>query len=403
MRHELRKKWLSMNAGKAHAAIALICLCLLSDLAAAEPVVTLGAGEERRLAVVQGEGQIIRFATSVDSVFVADTEIADIRMVSSRVAYVLAKQPGRTNLLALDARGDLQGSVNLTVRTATEHALMGGDVSYVNTYPGTPQINIRVRFAELSRDKLLQYGIDWEGITSSGDFSFELVTGNHAANAVNTLTGSMDMGDLSLQSKINALQERGVLEILAEPNITALSGQTASFLAGGEVPIPVPVSNDAIGIEYKSFGVSLEFTPTLLPNDRIALRVRPEVSSLSQTSVVGLSNFDVPMVQVRRADTKVEVGSGQTFAIAGLFQRTSDQGTREIPGLGSIPILGQLFQSQRFQSNETELVILITPYLVRPSSNGGASPLDTPKGISEQETRNGVPQGLASEFGFYVD
>jgi len=176
---------------------------------------------------------------------------------------------------------------------------------------------------------------------------------------------------------LDALQANGILQILAEPNITAMTGQTASFLAGGEVAIPVPVNRDLVGIEYKSFGVSLLFNPTLLPNGRIALQVRPEVSSVVSGGTVDFGNFHVPSFSVRRADTRVEVGSGQTFAIAGLFQRESSQDIEKLPLLGALPILGNLFRSKRFQRNETELVILITPYLVEPvRSRTLATPLD---------------------------
>src|SRR5690606_40281894 len=156
-----------------------------------------------------------------------------------------------------------------------------------------------------------------------------------------------------------------------------VTGHTASFLAGGEIPVPVPVNSDLVGIEYKSYGVSLVFTPTLLPNDRISLQVRPEVSTLSSAGLVEIAGVDVPSFNVRRADTQVEVGSGQPFAIAGLFQRGNSTDSNKLPLLGDLPILGNLFRSKRFQRNETELVILITPYLVQPvSEKTTASPLD---------------------------
>ncbi len=178
---------------------------------------------------------------------------------------------------------------------------------------------------------------------------------------------------------LDALQANGILTILAEPNITAVTGQTASFLAGGEIPVPVPAGDGQIGIEYKQFGVSLQFTPTLLPNNRIALQVRPEVSSVSQDSVVSIAGLVVPSLRIRRADTTVEVGSGQTFAIAGLFQRQESQTLNKTPVVGDVPILGELFKSKRFQRNETELVILITPYLVSPTSERNMkTPLDSP-------------------------
>jgi pilus assembly protein CpaC len=163
---------------------------------------------------------------------------------------------------------------------------------------------------------------------------------------------------------------------LAEPNLTAQSGEAASFLAGGEFPIPVAGSlTGQITIEFKQFGVSLAFVPTVLASDRLNLRVRPEVSELSEQGAVtiplgiGGATITIPALSVRRAETTVELGSGQSFAIAGLLQRSTQQNAQGIAGLGEVPVLGALFRSDRFQRNETELVIIVTPYLVRPVSD----------------------------------
>jgi pilus assembly protein CpaC len=179
-----------------------------------------------------------------------------------------------------------------------------------------------------------------------------------------------------------------------------MTGQTASFLAGGEVAVPVPVNSDLVGIEYKQFGVSLLFSPTVLPNDRIALQVRPEVSSLMGSSTVSVGGYQVPSFRVRRADTRVEVGSGQTFAIAGLFQRESSQDVEKVPMLGDLPILGNLFRSKRFQRNETELVILITPYLVQPVR---ARTLATPLDARPSATTASAGPRSGGMFGFYMN
>ncbi|TIS76436.1 MAG: type II and III secretion system protein family protein, partial [Mesorhizobium sp.] len=179
---------------------------------------------------------------------------------------------------------------------------------------------------------------------------------------------------------VEALQRNGIVKILAEPNLTAVTGQTASFLAGGEIPVPVPQSADTVTVEYKSFGVSLTFTPTLIGRNRIGLHVRPEVSSVStNAAAVSVNGFNLPSFVVRKADTIVEVASGQTFAIAGLFQQSFTRNLEKFPVLGDVPVLGALFQSQRFQREETELVILITPYLVEPVSDQSlATPIDRP-------------------------
>jgi pilus assembly protein CpaC len=163
--------------------------------------------------------------------------------------------------------------------------------------------------------------------------------------------------------------------------LTAATGRPASFLAGGEIPIPVPTGNQGgqITIQYKPFGVQLEFTPILVRTNRIALRVRPEVSSLSRIGATKTNGIDVPGFVVRRADTTVEVAPGQTFAIAGLFQRQMQLDYDSTPALADLPILGHLFRSARYRRDETELVILITPYLVKPVRDRGlATPLDRP-------------------------
>jgi len=181
---------------------------------------------------------------------------------------------------------------------------------------------------------------------------------------------------------VGALQRNGMLTILAEPNLTAATGRPASFLAGGEIPIPIPIPGNQAGqitVQYKPFGVSLEFTPTLIGRNRIALRVRPEVSSLSKFGAVQANGIDLPSLMVRRAATTVEVASGQTFAIAGLFQRQMSLDYGQTPEIADLPVLGPLFRSARYRRDESELVILITPILVKPVRDRGlATPLDRP-------------------------
>jgi pilus assembly protein CpaC len=431
------------------------CLFIASAALAQSVDVTGSSNGELHLAM--GEGRIVKFKTPVESVFVADPAIADLRVVSPGVVYVYGKASGETNLIALSADEEIQGSLQLKVQPdvgpvneavqalqpesrvsviqsgkrlmakgttqdvgsaldvnalLTSQTPAGGPLPLnTTTYPESPQVNIRVRFAEVSREQLLRYGVNWNALLTRGSFSFGLVTGgplsqSAVAGATNLISGGFSSGSANIDVLLDALQSNGILEILAEPNITAVTGQTASFLAGGEIPVPVPVNQDLVGIEYKPFGVSLLFTPTLLPSGRIALQVRPEVSSLSTTSAVQIAGTSVPTFQVRRADTRVEVGSGQTFAIAGLFQRNSSQDVDRLPMLGDVPILGNLFRSKRFQRNETELVILITPYLVEPESERTlATPLDPASSNPAHQLARATPGANkpTSEFGFYVD
>jgi pilus assembly protein CpaC len=198
----------------------------------------------------------------------------------------------------------------------------------------------------------------------------------------NNLVGGTTLGlfgkvlGLDLLGTLDLLENDGVVSTLAEPNLTALSGETASFLAGGEFPIPVSQAIGAVTIEYKQYGVGLAFTPVVLADGRISMRVRPEVSQLSDAGSVRLNGFTVPALTTRRAETTVELGSGQSFMIAGLLQNSNSNSVEKAPFLGDLPVLGALFRSTSFQRNETELVIIVTPYLVRPVSEQLALPTD---------------------------
>jgi pilus assembly protein CpaC len=273
------------------------------------------------------------------------------------------------------------------------------------------QINLRVKIAEVNRTALKALGFNWGkpplgcgalgGIacntnqilghpetTGPGAFSNLLAgTNNPFTNQSITTTNTISYGiplpgsGSRLEATLDALSQEGLITTLAEPNLTATNGQTASFLAGGEFPVPVAVSPGGTGaatisIDFKKFGVALDFTPTIIDANHLSLHIRPEVSQLTSTGAVQISGFSIPALTVRRADTTVELGSGESFALAGLLQNTSEQDISKIPWLGDIPILGQLFRSELFQRNETELVIIVTPYLVRPTATALATPTD---------------------------
>ncbi|WP_317617548.1 type II and III secretion system protein family protein [Sphingomonas daechungensis] len=181
---------------------------------------------------------------------------------------------------------------------------------------------------------------------------------------------------MDILSSLDLAEVDGLVTTLAEPNLTALSGETASFLAGGEFPIPVSQSLGSISIEYKQYGVGLAFTPVVLADGRISMRVRPEVSELSSEGSIKLNGFDVPALVTRRAETTVELGSGQSFMLAGLIRNNTTNNVDKAPFLGDLPILGALFRSTSFRRQETELVIVVTPYLVKPVSGRLALPTD---------------------------
>jgi len=191
---------------------------------------------------------------------------------------------------------------------------------------------------------------------------------------------------IDVASALDLAEQEGMVTTLAQPNLTALSGETASFLAGGEFPIPISQSQGEVTIEYKQYGVSLAFTPTVLENGRISMRVRPEVSELTTEGTVRLNGFDIPGISTRRTETTVELGSGQAFMIGGLLRSTNSNVIDRTPGAGNVPVLGALFRSTRFRKNETELVIIVTPYLVKPvSANDIALPTDGYKNPTDLE------------------
>lgn len=288
---------------------------------------------------------------------------------------------------------DSEDARRIVARQVTEEANLVNKLSV--TAPN--QVNLRVRVAEVSRSVVKDFGINWTNLSRSGGFLFGLATGSpflagatafdqnlssrsgaiSRPNTNSIASGSFVNNSFDVNGLIDAMDTEGLVTVLAEPNLTALSGETATFLAGGEFPIVVPDEGTRVTVEFKEFGVSLAFTPTLIGGKRISLKVRPEVSQLSSAGAVVLQGFSIPSLTTRRAETTVELGSGQSFAIAGLMKNNINSNVEKFPGLGDIPILGSLFRSHRFQRSETELVIIVTPYIVRPVSQRKlASPTD---------------------------
>lgn len=280
--------------------------------------------------------------------------------------------------------------LNPGVSTTDPNAIL--KVGVVNRLKlATPlQVNLQVRIAEVSRSFVKNIGVNLRSADSSSGFKFgvgqgrefytkyspggPLGPGTTETNAT-AVTKGTNGTSLFAAGKLLGLELLGALDLgerigqvttLANPNLTALSGETGSFLAGGEVPIPVRQGLGAISIEYKQYGVSLAYTPTVLADGRISLRVRPEVSQLSAAGAVQFEGTTIPALTTRRAETTVELGSGQSMMIGGLLSNSHDNSIDKAPGLGDLPILGSLFRSNGFNRNETELVIVITPYLVKP-------------------------------------
>lgn len=365
-----------------------------------------------------GRGQLINLGTAVSDIFVADPNIADVRVVSPTTLFVHGNQLGRTNIFGMGADGNVVFGVNLEVvpdaaiaqarlralspdgntniELVSDQLVAEGAVNDVeeaiqvaalsdqlaategptanNTViSSSQQVNLRVRFAEVSRDDVVNLGVDWSALGNTGDFLIGLSTGPDIGDigglANDLVNGAPGSGDINVEAFIDALHQEGIISLLAEPNLTVINGETGNFLAGSEIPIPVPGADGTTNIEYKEVGVSLDFIPTLLPGNRINLRIRPEVSTPSPTGGVIINGIAVPAFSVRRTETSVELASGQTMALAGLFQRDVSTDINKFPLLGDLPYLGQLFRSERYQRSETELVILITPYMVQPTNN----------------------------------
>lgn len=356
---------------------------------------------------------------------IANPGIADISTLSDRNIYVLGKMPGRTTLTLLGANGNLIANVDvhvtpdmsefkerlrqilpgepIEVRTANDGIVLSGTVSsaakldraldLANRYApdrvsnlmsvgGTQQVMLKVRFAEMSRSvsKQLSGGlVSTMPQGSVGLGSGTLVPGTTIGTAGSTVLNlnnqavgqaafGLSIGGAQLSVILEALESKGVVRTLAEPNLIALSGQEATFLAGGEIPVPAPQDNGAISIEYKPFGVQLHFTPRVVDGDIINISIKAAVSSIdpTQTAPVG-GNLTAVGFRTRETSTTVEMRDGDSFAIAGLLQDDFRDNNSQVPWLGDIPVLGALFRSTEYQRNQSELVIIITPHLVTPT------------------------------------
>jgi pilus assembly protein CpaC len=376
-----------------------------------------------------GSGRVFQTAQPIANLFAADPKIAEARPASPTSVFVFGVAPGRTTIAAMDQAGHVLAQYQVTVRASSAgaaqaaaaiasgapgshvkveatpatlvatgtvanaaqaervsdalHSFASGKQQIDNrtTVAGAQIVNLRVRIAEISRQVTRQLGINWAALGTIGRVGIAGVLADGLSdptNPPNTFALAYHSNSFDLNAAIDLLAQDGLIKILAEPNLTAQSGETASFLAGGEFPIPVAQQNNTISIDFKQYGVSLAFVPTVVSPGHISLRVRPEVSELTNQGAVSLvvggglfgsNTLTIPALTVRRAETTVELGSGQSFAIAGLLQSNVNITDRGLPWLGTLPVLGALFSSNSFQHNQSELVIVVTPYLVRPVSD----------------------------------
>jgi pilus assembly protein CpaC len=401
-----------------------------SDYRAAAPVAADGQMNARFLSLGIGKSIVIDLPRDIKDVLVADPKIANAVVRSAQRAYIIGAAVGQTNIVFFDSAGqqiaaydiavkrDLNG-VRAALKASLPNAdiqidglgdgviltgsaaspieaqqagelaarLAGGTDKVVNsiTVRGRDQVMLKVTVAEVARSIIKQMGID---LTASMNYGTAVVNFNNtnpftaygrALVATNTAGASFGATP-SVQATLRAMESAGVVRTLAEPNLTAISGESATFIAGGEFPVPAGYSCDptthvcTTQISFKKFGISLNFTPVVLTEGRISLRVMTEVSELSNENSITLSqsvtsstvnSLTIPSIKTRRAETTLEIPSGGAMAMAGLIQEQTKQAINGLPGLAQLPVLGSLFRSRDYVNSQTELMVLVTPFIVR--------------------------------------
>jgi len=423
------------------AALAAAVLAALAAAQPAIAQVSVASGVDAgELDVPVNKSQVIRADRPYSKALIGNPDIADIIPISNTSVYVLGKKTGTTSLTLYDRSnrliavmdivvgpdvmtlkrqlGELIPADQISARMSNDSVILEGMVSnaveadravqIADTYaPGkvvnllslgsAQQVMLEVRFAEVKRSALSQIGVNWDVLSDGGKLQGIAGGGASLSGAVDPVTGLLPLkhgaivdsfGIISRAFRglgenfnvtLDALEKKGAITTLAEPTLIALSGETASFLAGGEFPVPV-VQNNGGGsngsntgtftVEWKPFGVSLAFTPTVLADGVINMVVAPEVSSIDPSASIVINNLTIPGLQTRRAKTVIEIRDGESFAMAGLIRKDFQDTVRQVPLLGSLPIIGALFRSTGFQHEESELVIIVTPRLVRPVPAG---------------------------------
>lgn len=426
--------------------------------AMAETLRVMSGSSSSPLQVPMNRAVVVESDTPFAELSIANPGIADITTLSDRSIYVLGKLPGRTTMTILGPNGQLITNVEvqvtpdvaefkerlrqilpgeqIEVRTANDGIVLSGivsstakldraldlaeryapeRVSNLMSVGGTQQVMLKVRFAEMQRSvsKNLSSSLAISGVSGktgliggTGNFSTtgaaQGAFGTPAAIPLKGTAGSLaagfTAGNLEFAVLLEALETKGVVRTLAEPNLTALSGQEAKFLAGGEYPIPV-VNDGTVSIEYKPFGVEMSFIPRVIDNDQINLEIKAAVSGIDTTISMTSGGFSVNAFKTRMTQTTVEMRDGESFAIAGLLQDDFNDSNSQIPWLGDIPVLGALFRSADYARNQSELVIIVTPHLVTPTRGEAlALPTDRVKLPSEKDLfLFGRTEGAAAE------
>ncbi|MCR9145576.1 MAG: type II and III secretion system protein family protein [Rhodobacteraceae bacterium] len=437
----------------------------LAEQAVAENIQVVRKGASRDLSIPMNRAVVIESDVPFAELSIANPAIADFSTLSDRTVYVLGKAPGRTTLTLLDATGRLITNVEvhvspdisefkerlqqilpgekIEVRSANDGIVMSGTVTSASkmdralelaqryapervsnllSVSGKQQVMLKVRFAEMQRSvsKALgtSIGIDGRSNNSLGAIGGTNTT-NTQSSVLDLLGGAIpdvqsnagalaigfDIGSTEVGILLEALETKGMVRTLAEPNLTALSGQEAKFLAGGEYPIPVAQENGTTSIEFKPFGVELNFVPRVLDDEAINLEMAAAVSSVDPTNGITTNGFTVDAFRRRDTSTTVVLRDGQSFAIAGLLQDDFRDNAGQVPWLGDIPILGALFRSADYERSQTELVIIVTAHLVTPTDGDAyVLPTDRVKLPTEKDlflngrvARDGAPSGSEGE------
>jgi pilus assembly protein CpaC len=422
----MSKKNIAVSAAASKTILFLFLILLIflntKSWGAVSARITVDTSNPQKIFLTKGKSVILESPMPVKRISIVDTEVVDALVLTPKEVYLTGKSIGKTNLtLWVDSKihaifeleitpdivglkekiyeifpeendihvtnmhdsialsGAVSSDLNLSQILALAEAYAPEKVINLLQVRGVHQVMLEVRVAEMSRDLTRRMGVNFNYISSSGanigismlNNLTSLPEGGWPGNAleisdpVNYLF-SFTSDNTAWTGIIDALKEEGLVKILAEPTLIALSGQQARFLAGGEFPIPVPQELGVTTIDYKKFGVGLQFTPTVLSGGKINLQVAPEVSELDFTNAVSLGGFVIPSITTRRVSTMIELADGQSFAIAGLLKDNVREIVHKFPFFGDIPVLGTLFRSTSFQKNETELIIIVTPHLVKP-------------------------------------
>ncbi|MEM8917870.1 MAG: type II and III secretion system protein family protein [Pseudomonadota bacterium] len=417
-----------------------------------------------RISLAVSRGKLITLPAPIEDIFIAENGIADVQVRSPRQLYIFGKQSGETSFYATNAAGRVvysaevavigaeissidqmlslaMPSADISVSTTNNFVLLTGTIAdpddaeeaenLVQAYVGdgtrvvsrlktaTPmQVNLKVRFAEVSRTLAKEINGNVLTRDTTGGFQFGVSRGRNfgtitdfdtsafpnldasnlfglpagsislpfnpstgqfvtpggtqfnfnQSSGLNTIQAAGRLFGLDIATALDVSERVGLVTLLASPNLTTISGESATFLAGGRFPIPQSSGFGEVSVTYQDFGVSLSYTPTVLSNGRISIRVAPKVSELSSAGAVRINGFEIPAISTREAETTVELGSGESFMIAGLMQNSYSSTVDKTPGLADVPVLGNLFKSDGYRKNETELMIVVTPYLVKPVS-----------------------------------